>query len=632
MRVILCYFGRSWLIGMAQALFMKGYRYVAITVLRMRKWAVPATALAILCVPSMMTVSGHWGVRAESSNAIQDSRSLLGSYLSGRHARSSRDNHTAAGYYKQALNRDPGNQTILRQAFILELSAGNWMRANRLARKIAKFDGGHRIAHLFLALSSFKEGKLGEAEANLEKASVGPIGQLTGALLQAWIKQARGDTKAAYASLDRLKKIEWTKFYRQYHHALIADVAGQTEVAGREYSRIFRKEPGTLRVALAYARHLASQGKIKRAKSVVSQHYKSSSVQHPMARDLMESLEKKEQGSLLIGSANFGVAEVFYGLGEALSNDDSLDVGLIYLQLALYIQPEFPLALAALANVYEMTKQNERAIQTYAQIDKVTPISLNAQIRRAYNLNLLDRVEEAKGVLEDLIKEYPNEIRPLDALGNIMRSHKRYEEAVVYYDRAIGLIKKPSRRHWSHYYSRGVSYERLKNWAAAEDDLELALKLNGDEPKILNYLGYSWVDQNIKLKRAMSLIRKAVKLKPDDGYYVDSLGWAYYRLGNYKAAVKYLERAVELRSDDPVINDHLGDAMWRVNRRLEARFQWQQSLALGPEKADIPKIKRKLLSGLPEPKRARVTKKRRRAEKRSPNAVEKNDFQPFSQF
>jgi len=588
-------------------------------------------ALALIFSAPLMDSLLDNGVRAESKRAVTHNRSLFGNYLAGRLARSKKDNHTAAGYYNQALIRDPENHAILKQAFVLEASAGNWRRAHDLAQKIVLIDGEHRLAFLFLGLTSFSEGHLGKAQASFEKASRGPIGQLTGTLLQAWTKQAEGNLLESYAILDRLKKVEWTKFYRQYHHALIADVAGDAQTAQREYSKSFEKEPGTLRVAVAYARHLAHEGKINEAKAVIAKHFKAVNTRHPMAVALQKQLESGQKIKPLIADAKQGIAEVYYGLGEALSNDDSLDIGLIYLQFSLYLRPDFPLGLAALANVYELTSQNSRAIDTYSRIDLGSPLTMNVQIRKAYNLNLLDRVDEATDLLVALTKKFKNEIRPLDALGNIMRSHKRYSEAVGYYDRAIALIKNTQKHHWSHYYSRGVSYERLKNWNKAEADLERALELNGDEPKILNYLGYSWIDQKRNLKRAMAMIRKAVKLKPDDGYYVDSLGWAYYQLGNYKAAVKYLERSVELRSDDPVINDHLGDALWRANRRLEARFQWQQSLALKPEAADKPKIERKLLVGLPKIKRPRVTKKRRVVKKKS-EAKKKSVFQPFSQF
>ena len=186
------------------------------------------------------------------------------------------------------------------------------------------------------------------------------------------------------------------------------------------------------------------------------------------------------------------------------------------------------------------------------------------------------------------------DVRPLDALGNILRSHERYEEARDYYTRALALIPKPTKENWTLFYSRGVCNERLKDWPGAEADFKEALVLSPDESLVLNYLGYSWVDQGSNLKQAMDYIRKAVKLKPDDGYYVDSLGWAYFRLGNLPAAVENLERAVELKPDDPIINDHLGDAYWKVGRTLEAKYQWQQALTLKPEDDQIVTLKKKI--------------------------------------
>jgi tetratricopeptide (TPR) repeat protein len=130
--------------------------------------------------------------------------------------------------------------------------------------------------------------------------------------------------------------------------------------------------------------------------------------------------------------------------------------------------------------------------------------------------------------------------------------------------------------------------------------MKKALELYPEQPHVLNYLGYSWIDQGVHLDDGMSMIKRSVEQRPDDGYIVDSLGWAYYRLGNYDEAVKNLERAVELKPEDPTINDHLGDAYWRVGRGLEARFQWSHARDLKPEPEDLAKIEQKLKTGLPD--------------------------------
>ncbi len=316
-------------------------------------------------------------------------------------------------------------------------------------------------------------------------------------------------------------------------------------------------------------------------------------------RALSDEIDAGKSVPLMIKTPEEGMAEVFYGLGELLANEGGVGMGILYLQMALYLQPDHAFALVSLANAYESAHRYDDAIAAYDRVPKDTPLQSEIEIRKAFDLNSLDKVDEAKAILDKLVADNPKDLKALDALGSIMRVRKRYAEAVDYYTRALALVKKPAKRHWSLFYSRGTCYERLKNWPPAEADLQKALKLYPDQPMVLNYLGYSWVDQNHHLKEGMSLIEKAVALKPDDGYIVDSLGWAHFKLGNFKEAVRFLERAVELKPEDPVLNDHLGDALWRVGREREARFQWDQALTLEPEPDDVEKIKKKLTDGLP---------------------------------
>ena len=158
----------------------------------------------------------------------------------------------------------------------------------------------------------------------------------------------------------------------------------------------------------------------------------------------------------------------------------------------------------------------------------------------------------------------------------------------------------PDRSHWTLFYFRGISFERSKQWPRAEADFKKALELFPDQPLVLNYLGYSWVDKGINLDEAFKMLRRAVDLKPTDGYIVDSLGWAHYKLGHYDEALRELEKAIELKPADPVVNDHLGDAYWRNNRKVEAGFQWNHARDMNPEADDLPNILKKIETGLPD--------------------------------
>ena len=321
---------------------------------------------------------------------------------------------------------------------------------------------------------------------------------------------------------------------------------------------------------------------------------------HPLVVQEMDELKRGEQLPPLIGSPQAGAAEVLYGLGASLGRQGGEDLGLVYLQLALYLMPQHGLALLSLADLQETLKKPQLAINVYEKVPQDSPLRRNADIQLAINLDSLDRTEEAKERLEKLIAARPNDLEALVALGNILRGRKAFAECGEAYGKAIATIGKPEKPNWLLFYFRGICYERSKQWAKSEADLKTALELFPDQPHVLNYLGYSWIDQGINLDDGMRMIKRAVEQRPDDGYIVDSLGWAHYRLGDYEEAVRQLDRAVELKPEDPTINDHLGDAYWRVGRVLEAKFQWAHARDLKPEPEELPKIEEKLKSGLPE--------------------------------
>lgn len=587
---------------------------------------ISATAIGILTF-------GLGAARAATDfNTETDPHSLLGSYLAANLAKSINDSESAAALYRSALALDPSNPVIIEQAFQIEASEGHWDRAVSLARQLVVKDANNRMAHLLLGLDAFKSRDFHKSDEEFRKASDGPIGELTSALARAWTAAAEGNAQAALKLLEMPKQAEWAQFYLNYHKALIADVLGRTQDAEAAFAHSMRQDATTLRIALAYARHAAREGNAKLAQQILDQQTERTQAEpHVLVRDLREQLAAGKKVDLLITTPAEGMAEVFYGLGEALTSEGGLGMGILYLQLALYAKPDHAFALAALASAYETGQRYRDAIAAYDRIPPGGALQPAIDVRKAFDLNSLDKVDEAKAILDRLAKESPTDLKPLDALGNILRARKRYAEAVDVYTQAIKLIPKPDKRHWSIFYSRGTCYERVKNWPAAEADLKKALELYPDQPLALNYLGYSWVDQNHNLKEGMSLIEKAVALKPDDGYIVDSLGWAHYKLGNYTEAVRFLERAVELKPQDPVLNDHLGDALWRVGREREAKFQWDQALTLDPEPEEVGKIKKKISEGLPVSVEAhagqretmrRVQQKRRKETKLNPALVE----------
>src|SRR5262245_50695182 len=352
-----------------------------------------AFALGIVAVPAAALPAGADTAGVETTDGFE-TQSLVGSYLAGRFARNQHDSAQAAAFYRNGLTRDAGSELLLEQAFQMEASQGNWARAVALARELVAAQPPHRIANMFLGLSEFKDGNYKKAAEHFRAAQTGPIGELTGALALAWVQEADGDATSALETIRMPKQAEWAQLFLRYHRALIADLADRSQDARAAYELAFRQDTRTLRTALAYARHAARTGDRKLAKSILKEHLeKTQGEGHPLIRTLRDEIEKGAKPERIVASANDGMAEVFYGLGEALISEGATGIGVVYLQMGLFVQPEHQFALAALANAYEANNLYAEAIATYDRIPNDSPLETAIEIRKAYNLNSLDRID-----------------------------------------------------------------------------------------------------------------------------------------------------------------------------------------------------------------------------------------------
>lgn len=524
--------------------------------------------------------------------------SPAGSYLAARHASADRDAGVAATFYRAALRIDPKNPELLDRAFISSLADGEMEEAVKLAGKILAIDKTNRVARLVEGVHALKTKHYTAAQQNFTQSVRGPITDLVATLLTSYAMQGAGNTSAALANIDRLAGPEWYPIFKNLHAGLIAELANRQKEAGTRFEAAYKLDDTALRIVDAYGRWL-SRNKKEATAVEVFETFDKKVPRHPLIVDALKQMKAGKKLPAQIDTPQAGAAEALYGIGSSLTRRGGEDLALIYLQLALYLQPNHPLALLSLADLYESVKKPQLAIKVYERMSADSPLKRNAEIQMATDLDAVDRTDEALKILKSVTAEDPKDAEALMALGNIERARKKFADCGETYSKAIDASD-PAKPNWVLHYFRGICEERSKQWPKAEADLKKALELQPDQAHVLNYLGYSWVDQGINLPEGMAMIRRAVDQRPDDGYIVDSLGWAYFRIGDYENAVKTLERAIDLKPEDPTINDHLGDAYWRVGRTLEAKYQWAHARDLKPEAEELPKIEAKIANGLPD--------------------------------
>ena len=438
---------------------------------------------------------------------------------------------------------------------------------------------------------------------------------LVSKVLTAWAQFGAGDANRALATLDELSGPQWYGLFVSYNKGLIADAAGLNDEADAAYQAATGdlasggSSPETwLRAAEAYAGFLARTGKTDAALAMLDKADEFVSGRVPLVA-LREKIEKGQPIEPLAATPADGASELLFVLATAMNRAGGESFVKLYLRYALALRPDSDVALIQLASVAEQQDDAEGAIALYRRIPATSPLKRLSELQLGLNLADLDRKDEAISQLRALVDENPDDMRGYLALGGVYSSKQDYASSAELYDRAVARIEKqqPSllpqdpraSSNWNIYYQRGIAYERLKRWPEAEPNFRKAMELFPNQPQVMNYLGYSWIDMNINLEEGLDLIQKAVDLRPSDGYIVDSLGWAHYRLGQYEDAVRELERAVSLKPDDPVLNDHLGDAYWRAGRRLEATFQWSHARDMKPEPDVLAIVEKKLAEGLP---------------------------------
>jgi len=518
-------------------------------------------------------------------------------YLSARFAANEHDLPQAARYYGSALSNDPANPSLLALSFFYSTTSGDFDAAGRYAQQVIAATPDDRAARLALAVIGFKKKDFADVRRQLSQSAKGPFTVLTLSLFDAWAAAAQHDIAGMDKDLRALSEQKGAESMTAFHTALLQDYLGNTDAAEAAYKKALGSTATTPRVLEAYGRFLESRGRTADASALYRSHMTEGGLA-TVTRPGLARIAANQKAEPMVRTPADGAAEALFGIAASLTDAQSADVSILYLRMALYLRPDLGLAHILLADRFETLRKFDAAIAIYHGIDANSPYFRMAQVQAALDEQRVGRPEAAITDLKKLVAAEPNDSEGWIALGDTYRTAEKHAEAVDAYNQAEKAIGTPSRRDWPMFYARAMAKEKLHKLEESEADIEKALKLSPEQPELLNYLGYSWVDRGRKIPEALAMLEKARQLRPYDGYIVDSVGWAYYQLGRYDDAAKTLEAAVLLVPGDPTINDHLGDALWKAGRKIEARFQWNHAITFSESTDDKATIERKLKNGL----------------------------------
>lgn len=530
--------------------------------------------------------------------------SISGSYLAALHAQRIRDANAAADYAARVLDANPMSAELLVRTHTALVEAGRIEEALPLAARLVAMSPGQVAAQMTLVVDEIARGQFAAAERRMASLPLQGYSRVVNPLLIAWINAGLERTPAAFDILRSLLDVQGFKQMHDYYAGLIAERAGRFGEAEGFYRAALEGEDGAPpRLVEVAGGFLERRGRIAEARQLYLR-YRQAAPESPV---VLAGLARTRVGAPPVPAPEFplqdarkGAADTLFNLAALFRQDSTMATALSFGRLGLHLDPASAMGLMTVAEIVDGMDQRDEADKLFARVPADSPYAYVAQMRRAENMQERGDLTGALAALEKLARENPDRFDALTTMGNFLRVAERFPEAAAAYGRALERIgANPERRHWSIFYVRGIAFERAKNWPEAERHFKRALELFPEQPDVLNYLAYTWVDRGENLAEAERMLRRAVEQRPNSGHIVDSLGWAFYRLGRYEEAVPLLERAAELLPEDPVLLDHLGDGYWRVGRRREAAFQWERALRSKPEPELKVEIEKKLRDGLP---------------------------------
>lgn len=520
-----------------------------------------------------------------------------GAYLAARVAGADNDYREAAHWFTRALLAAPKDLSLMEGAIIAQIGAGNMDAAIAVAGQIKAIGANMPTAEVVLIADEARRGDFAALQVQPKDGRTGA--SLLDGLVHAWAELGAGQMSEALATFDEMAKTDGIKAFSLFHKALALASVGDFESAEAILSGEAGGAIGTMRRGtVAHAQILSQLERNADAIAVLDKAFPGDT--DPAVNGLRLRLAAGETIPFdIVRNVTDGMAEVFFTLGLALNGEAADAFTLQYARVATYLRPDHAEAILLAGAMLENLKQYDLAAEAYATVPKSDGGFFAAEIGRARTLQSAGKLDAALEVLRGQIRGNPTQLSVHLALADMLRAAERWPDATTAYDATLALVPQPpTPGFWPVYYSRAITLERQKLWDRAEADFRKALELAPDQPQVLNYLGYSYLERGENYDEALSMIERAVAQRPDSGYIIDSLAWGYFLAGRYADAVEPMEKASLLEPVDPTVTDHLGDVYWAVGRKLEANFQWRRALSFDPTEELATRIRRKLAIGL----------------------------------
>lgn len=524
---------------------------------------------------------------------------LYSALLQAQYASLTNDPETALDGYRRALEAMPGEAALRERAVFSALMAGDFEAASRLAGEAESASGqaGDALLRLTRAVDVMRKGRLEEADQLLEGAGRDSYTAGLSRNLRAWIALKQDGLEAAEAVLlGSARDAGELDAVSLYTLALLHLNEGNDQRASELLTDLWLHGPRLALATETEAQLMAARGNRQGAIQRLLD-FRAEAGGHPATETLLSRIEGGETIAMPRPGLRGGSARALFVPSVALASHEGGDVAGVYFAMALALDPDFDLARLVWAANLEQVGRSDAALSLLSEVAPGRPLYGAARGQMAWIHRRRGDTDLALTLANEALAVRPSRDLAVQ-LGDLMTSLGRDGEAEILFTRILAEDARRGETDWRLLFARGALRERVGRWPEAEADLRAALALAPDNAQLLNHLGYSLVDRGQTLDEAMAMISRAANLDPRSGFILDSLGWAYFRLGDYERAVFHLERAAELEPADPVINEHLGDAYWQVGRYREARFQWRRALEVNEEANSEARLSAKLAGGV----------------------------------